>query len=151
MANTQGNAPLRKQVPERPSTYMHRNVFVGGSFLSRSEAAGAIRDGYADRIMWGSDYPHVESTFQYPGTEDFTGAESIGKLALRFTFAGLPEDEVRAMLGLTAAKVYGLDVGELTAVARAIHAPTFADVSVPLAEPPGGASTLAFRTYGPWA
>jgi hypothetical protein len=104
-----------------------------------------------DRIMWGSDYPHVESTFRYPGTDDFAGEESIGKLALRFTFAGLPEDHVRAMLGLTAAKVYGLDVDELTAVARAIHAPTYADVSVPLTEPPVGASTLAFRTYGPWA
>jgi predicted TIM-barrel fold metal-dependent hydrolase len=151
MANTQGNAALRKQVPERPSTYMHRNVFVGASFLSRSEAAGAVRDGYADRLMWGSDYPHVESTFQYPGTDDFEGAESVGRLALRFTFAGLPEDQVRSLLGLTAAKVYGLDVDELSAVARAIDAPTFAGVSVPLDEAPVGASTLAFRTYGPWA
>ena len=151
MANTQGNAALREQVPERPSTYMHRNVFVGASFLSRSEAAGAIRDGYADRLMWGSGYPNVESTFQYPGTDDFDGAESVGRLALRFTFDGLPEDEVRAILGLTAAKVYGLDVDELTAVASAIDAPTFADVSVPLTEPPVGGSTLAFRTYGPWA
>jgi predicted TIM-barrel fold metal-dependent hydrolase len=151
MANAQGNAALREQVPERPSTYMHRNVLVGASFLSRSEAAAASRDGYADRIMLGSDYPHVESTFPYPGTDDFDGAESIGRMALRFTFAGLAEDEVRAMLGLTAAKVYGLDVDELTTVARAIDAPTFADISVPLAEAPIGASTLAFRTYGPWA
>jgi hypothetical protein len=30
---------------------MHRNVFVRASFLSRSETAGAIRDGYADRLM----------------------------------------------------------------------------------------------------
>jgi predicted TIM-barrel fold metal-dependent hydrolase len=81
IATTQGNAPLRAQVPERPSTYMLRNVFVGESFLSRSEAARALRDGYADRLMRGSDYPHVESTFQYPGTDDFDGEQSVGQAA----------------------------------------------------------------------
>jgi predicted TIM-barrel fold metal-dependent hydrolase len=151
MTTTQGNAPLLEQVPQRPSDYMHRNVFIGASFLSRAEASAAIRDGYADRIMWGSDYPHVESTFQYPGTDDFASQTSIGKLALRFTFAGLPEGDVRAMLGLNAAKVYGLDVDALGTVARRIHAPSFEDVSDPLEEVPAGASALAFRTYGPWA
>jgi predicted TIM-barrel fold metal-dependent hydrolase len=151
MTTTQGNGALLEQVPRRPSEYMHRNVYIGASFLSRAEASAAVRDGYADRIMWGSDYPHVESTFQYPGTDDFAGQTSIGRLALRFTFAGLPEDDVRAMLGLNAAKVFDLDVDALGSVARRIHAPSFEDVSDPLEEVPTGASALAFRTYGPWA
>lgn len=151
MTTTDGNAALLEQVPQRPSVYLHRNVYIGASFLSRGEASAAIRDGYGDRIMWGSDYPHVESTFQYPGTDDFEGQTSIGKAALRFTFAGLPEDDVRAMLGGNAAKVYGLDLDALGRVARDIDAPTFDEVSTPLDEVPAGASALAFRTYGPWA
>jgi hypothetical protein len=77
------------QVRERPSTYMHRNVFVGASFLSRSEAARDSRRLRRPPHVR-SDYPHVESTFQYPGTDDFDDAESIGRMALRFTFAGVP-------------------------------------------------------------
>ncbi|HZP30847.1 MAG TPA: amidohydrolase family protein [Acidimicrobiia bacterium] len=150
MTTTRGNAALRRQVPRRPSEYMHRNVYIGASFLSHAEAEGAIRDGYADRIMWGSDYPHLESTFQYPG-DDFTGGTSTGKQALRFTFAGIPEDHVRAMVGLTAAHVFGLDVPSLERIAAAIDAPTYEDVSVPLEAVPAGASPLAFRTFGPWS
>ena len=127
------------------------NVFVGGSFLSRSEASHAVRDGYSGRIKWGADYPHMEGTFQYPGSDDFTAATAYGKLSMRFTFAGLPEAEVRAMLGETAAAVYGLDLDALANVARAIDTPTFDDVSEPLLEVPAGASPFAFRTIGAWA
>ena len=101
--------------------------------------------------MWGSDYPHMESTFQYPGTTDFDGHTSYGKLALRFTFAGLDEPHVRAILGETACRVYDLDRGELANVARTIGAPTYDEVNTPLATVPEGASTFAFRTVGPWA
>jgi predicted TIM-barrel fold metal-dependent hydrolase len=148
---TPSNDALRAQVPRRPSEYLHRNVYIGGSFLSRAEAAAAVEGGYADRIMWGSDYPHMESTFQYPGTDDFTGATSYGRLALRFTFAGLEEGPVRTMLGETAAAVYGLDLGALARVAAVIGAPTYEDVSEPLEAVPAGASAFAFRTFGPWA
>lgn len=143
-AASRGNAALQRQVPKPPSEYLHRNVYVGASFLSRAEAEGAIRDGYADRLMWGSDYPHMEGTFQ-------VGDTSIGKASLRFTFAGLPEDVVRAMVGETAAKVYGLDLGALAAIAKGIDAPTFEELSEPLEAVPAGASPFAFRTVGPWA
>jgi predicted TIM-barrel fold metal-dependent hydrolase len=148
---TRGNDALRAQVPRRPSEYLHRNVSIGGSFLSRAEARAAIEGGYADRVMWGSDYPHMESTFQYPGTTDFDGHTSYGKLALRFTFAGLDERYVRAMLGETACRVYDLNRGELANVARTIGAPTYDEVNTPLATVPEGASAFAFRTVGPWA
>ena len=120
---TSSNAALRAQVPRRPSEYLHRNVYIGGSFLSRAEAEAAVEGGYADRIMWGSDYPHMESTFQYPGTDDFTGATSYGRLALRFTFARLEEGPVRTMLGETAAAVYGLDLGDARARRRRHRSP----------------------------
>jgi predicted TIM-barrel fold metal-dependent hydrolase len=144
LAASRGNVALQRQVPKAPSEYLHRNVYVGASFLSRSEAEGAIRDGYADRLMWGADYPHMEGTFQ-------VGDTSIGKLSLRFTFAGLPETVVRPILGETAARVYGLDLGALGAIAKEIDAPTFAELSEPVEVIPPGASPFAFRTIGPWA
>ncbi|MCU1487195.1 MAG: amidohydrolase 2 [Actinomycetia bacterium] len=144
LAASRGNAALQRQVPKAPSEYLHRNVFVGASFLSRAEAEGAIRDGYADRLMWGADYPHMEGTFQ-------VGDTSIGKLSLRFTFAGLPEATVRAVVGGTAAEVYGLDLAALQAIATKIGAPTFGELSEPVEVVPEGASPFAFRTVGPWA
>jgi predicted TIM-barrel fold metal-dependent hydrolase len=145
-ANTAGGGPLRKQVPRTPSEYLHRNVFIGGSFLSRREAEGAVRDGYWDRIMWGSDYPHMEGTWQL-------GDTSFTRLSLRFTFAGLDEHVVRAMLGGTAASVYGLDPEALDVIAEHVGAPTFAELSEPveLDAVPAGASSFAFRTRGPWS
>jgi predicted TIM-barrel fold metal-dependent hydrolase len=143
-STTAGGGALARQVPRPPSEYLHRNVYIGASFMSRAEADGAIRDGYADRMMWGSDYPHMESTFQ-------SGPTSYTRLSLRFTFAGIDESLVRAMVGGTAAEVYGLDTDALAATARAIEAPTFADISEPLETVPAGGSPFAFRTFGPWA
>jgi predicted TIM-barrel fold metal-dependent hydrolase len=141
---TASEGPLRRQVPRRPSEYLHDNVFIGASFLSRAEAQGAVRDRYVDRIMWGSDYPHMESTWQ-------VGSTSYSRLSLRFSLAGLEEPTVRAIVGETAAKVYGLDLAALRKVAAAIGAPTYNELSEPLEKVPAGASPFAFRTVGPWA
>lgn len=142
-ANTAWGGPLKKQVPRAPSEYLHRNVYIGASFLSRAEAHGAVRDGYADRVMWGSDYPHMEATWQ-------RGPTAYSPLSLRFALSGLDEPTVRAMVGGTAAEVYRLDLDALTATAARIGAPTFAELSEPLDEVPVGASPFAFRTRGPW-
>ena len=102
--------------------------------------------------MWGSDYPHMEGTFQYPGTDDLDGHTSYTRLSLRFTFAGLDEPTVRAMVGGTAAA--GLRARprrRWPPWPRAIGAPTFAEISEPLDAVPAGASSFAFRTFGPWA
>lgn len=141
---TSMGGPLRRQVPKPPSEYLHRNVFIGGSFLSRDEAQGAIRDGYGDRVMWGSDYPHMESTFQ-------AGDIPMSHLSMRFTFEGLDQEAVRAMLGGTAINVYGLDGSALQRIALEIDAPTFTEIKQPLDVIPSGASPFAFRTVGPWA
>jgi len=47
-----------------PSDYFHRNVFAG----FQEDAMGIRADATAissgvDNLLWGSDYPHVESTF----------------------------------------------------------------------------------------
>ena len=145
------NPRLMAQVPRRPSEYMHDNVFIGASFLSRQEATDAVDGGYTDRLMWGADYPHMEGTFQYPGTDDLSGGPSYTPLSLRFALAGLDEATVRAIVGETAAAVYGLDLDVLRRVAAEIDAPTFAEISEPLDAVPAGASSFAFRTMGPWA
>ncbi len=143
LANASDGA-FARQVPRRPSEYLHRNVYIGASFLSRDEAYGAVRDGYADRLMWGSDYPHMESTWQ-------AGETAYSRLSLRFSLSGLGESDVRAIVGETAAKVYGLDLPALREVAAAIEAPTYEAISQPLEAVPAGASPFAFRTAGPWA
>jgi predicted TIM-barrel fold metal-dependent hydrolase len=144
LTNTRYGGALARQVPKAPSEYLHRNVYIGASFLSRAEARGAVRDGYADRVMWGSDYPHMESTFQ-------VGDTAYSHLSLRYTFEGLAEDVVRAMVGGTATDVYGLDRDALAGVAADIGAPSYDQLTEPLDAIPAGASPFAFRTVGPWA
>lgn len=58
--------------------------------------------------MWGSDYPHLEGT--WPNTMK----------ALTETFHDFAEEDIRAILGLNAAKVYGFDVNALSAIAKEI-------------------------------
>lgn len=83
-----------------------------------------------ERILWGSDYPHYESTFPHT------------RLALRHTFNDVGEEDTRKMLGLSAAELCGFDLEALAPLA-AKYGPTWAELSVPLAErgrnePPAG-------------
>ena len=73
-----------------------------------------------DRIMWGSDFPHLEGCWPY------------SKEHLRLAFAGVDPDDVAAMVGENAAEVYGLDLDVLAPLA-AKHGPTVAEVDTPLA------------------
>jgi predicted TIM-barrel fold metal-dependent hydrolase len=144
LAHTRGNPALARQVPRPPSEYLGRNVFVGASFLSRAEAEGALRDGYADRLMWGADYPHMEGTFQ-------RGTPGHSLASLRFALAGVDREMVERIVGGTAVDVYGLDRAALQQVAADIGAPTYDEINSPLDAVPVGASSFAFRTHGPWA
>jgi predicted TIM-barrel fold metal-dependent hydrolase len=91
---------LRAHLDLKPSEYWARQCFVGASMLSRQECEVRHRIGVAT-MMWGSDYPHPEGT--WPHTRQH----------LHETFAGVPEPELRAMLGATAARVYGFDPARL--------------------------------------
>lgn len=105
-------------LPLAPSDYFRRNCWVGASFPSPADVH-AIRFLGADRVMWGSDYPHDEGT--YPHTRE----------SLRRTFVGLDRDELTAVLSGTAAEVYRADLAALAPLA-AQHGPTFDELQVPL-------------------
>ena len=139
---------LGDQVPRRPSEYCMTNVSIGGSFLAAFEARDAVDKGYADRVMWGSDYPHMEGTWQQPADEH---EPPITKVALRHTFSGIGRDDVLAMVGGNAMRVYGLDPTALASVAARIGAPTVTELTTPVDAIPERASAFAFREFGPWA
>lgn len=113
-----------------PSEYFRRNVWIGVSFPSPSEAEARHSIG-VDRFLWGSDYPHHEST--YPYTRE----------GLRRSFPGARTDELRAVLGGNAAAVYGFDLDALAPLA-AESGPTIAELAEPLPEIPSDATSPAF-------
>ena len=59
-----------------------------------------------DRLLWGSDYPHLESS--WPELRP----------RLRELVQGLPEEDVRAFCGENLARAYGLDLDALRDYAR---------------------------------
>jgi predicted TIM-barrel fold metal-dependent hydrolase len=79
-----------------PTEYFQRQCFIGASFMPKHEGEYRHRIGL-DRIMWGSDYPHMEGT--WPNTMEH----------LRATFSTYPESEIRAILGTNALEAYGFD------------------------------------------
>jgi predicted TIM-barrel fold metal-dependent hydrolase len=91
----------------RPSEYWRRQCHVGSSFMRPAEAALRHVVGI-DKIMWGSDYPHKESSFPF------------SRAALRRTFAGIDPTEVQQMLGGNAAELYGFDMVRLAEVAAQV-------------------------------
>ena len=96
-----------KDLSLSPSGYFARNCFIGASFMPAHE--GRFRHAIGvDKLMWGSDYPHLEGT--WPNTLK----------ALHETFGDYPEDEIRAILGRNAASVYGFDTGALQPIADEI-------------------------------
>jgi predicted TIM-barrel fold metal-dependent hydrolase len=131
-------ALLREVLPDMPSAYFRRNVFIGDSFMSRREAQMALDAGLEANFLWGSDYPHEEGTWP------------VTLSSLRATFAGFEPAAIKAMAGENAARVYGLDVDRLRDVADRIG-PTVAAVSEPLDALPEGHRGFAFREVGKYA
>ncbi|HWD52755.1 MAG TPA: amidohydrolase family protein [Acidimicrobiales bacterium] len=113
--DTHGAAPVRSYLKLRPEEYFDRHVFLGASLMKRYEAEMREEIGL-ERLMWGADYPHLE------------GAAPVHRLILRHVFGGMPEEDVRRMLGLNAARVYGFDVAQLQEVADRTG-PTVADLA----------------------
>jgi predicted TIM-barrel fold metal-dependent hydrolase len=118
-----------------PSEYWRRNCFVGASAMAPFEAQASNEAGL-ETVMWGDDYPHLEGT--WPRT----------RLAMRNTFAGMAEDDVRAILGANGVRLLGLDEDALQAVADRIG-PRPEDLASPLS-PEDFPAYLgqAFRTKG---
>ena len=116
-----------------PSEYWSTNCAIGASFLHRDDCERRDALG-VDRIMWGSDYPHLE------GTPPFS------KESIRKTFAGVAEAEVRAMLGGNAAEIYGFDLDALDPIAARVG-PAVADVAAGLDRIPDGVTSPAFADH----
>ena len=113
--DTHGGAPVRSYLKLRPAEYFDRHVFLGGSLMHRGEAE--MRDEIGvDRLMWGADYPHLE------------GAAPVHRLILRQVFGGLPEEDIRRILGGNAAGVFGFDEALLQEVADRVG-PTVEDLA----------------------
>ncbi|HLN16418.1 MAG TPA: amidohydrolase family protein [Acidimicrobiales bacterium] len=122
-----------------PREYWHRNCYMGASFMRRVEAPLRYQIG-VDRIMWGVDYPHSEMTYPY------------SRESLRWTFADVAADEMRQMLGGTAAEVYGFDLDVLAPIAARVG-PTVEEITVPLDQPPADSISLGFTQENfnrPW-
>jgi hypothetical protein len=117
-------------LPLAPSEYFHRNCWLGASFPSPVEAASRHEVGI-DRFMWGSDYPHHESTHPYT------------REGLRRAFAGTEPDELQRVLGGNAAAVYGFDLDALAPLADTVG-PTVAELAEPLVEIPADATSPGF-------
>ena len=95
-----GEAIYRFKGGMRPSDFFHRNVVL--SF--QEDAIGIrLRDVIGvDNMMWGSDYPHSESTFPR------------SRKILEDILAGVPDDEGAKIAGTNTARVYRFDVARLT-------------------------------------
>ena len=103
-----------KDLSLSPTEYFERNCFIGASFMPDHEGRDRHRIGL-EKLMWGSDYPHLEGT--WPNT----------MAALRKTMGEYPEDEIAALLGGNAAKVYDFDVQSLRPIADRIG-PTLEEI-----------------------
>ncbi len=79
---------------ERPSDYVRRNCFFVAEPEERSIDAMLTLVG-EDRILWGSDYPHIDSTLEAP-------------TLIRASVASLSRARRDAVLGGNAARVFGL-------------------------------------------
>ena len=116
--------------PKRPSEYFAENCWVGMSFPSPGEAA-TRRELGTERIMWGSDYPHDESTF--PNTRE----------GLRRAFSDADRSELDLLLAGNAAGVYGFDLAALSRLA-AEWGPTVEELREPFTGIPDGNRSPAF-------
>jgi predicted TIM-barrel fold metal-dependent hydrolase len=116
--DTHGGAPVRSYLKMRPSEYFEKHVWLGGSLMKRYEAEMRHEIGI-DKLMWGADYPHLE------------GAAPVHRETLRYIFGGLPEAELRQILGGNAVDLWGFDAAQLQEVADRVG-PTVADLATPL-------------------
>lgn len=115
---------FREHLSMPPSDYVDRNCAFaastpGGDDIDRRHEIGV------GNILWGNDFPHPEGT--YPYTRE----------RVRQRFGSMDVAEARAILGLNAVEVYGLDAGSLAPLVERIG-PIVAEIhgDAPLQEIP---------------
>ncbi len=117
--------PIVEGLSLLPSEYWARQCHVGASFMRPTEAARRSEVGI-DCIMWGNDYPHLESSFPH------------SRVALQLAFGTVDPPEVQAMVGGNAAELYGFDLEVLAPIAAAVG-PSIEELRQPLDHLPEGA------------
>ena len=80
----------------RPGEYLRDNIYFG--MIDDPLAIRTLDDIGADRVLWGSDFPHPPST--YPNTH----------AVLDRVLGGLPLETQRDIAGRNVMKVYGIDL-----------------------------------------
>ncbi len=113
------------------SEYFARNVWMGVSQPTPDDVE-AIQQFGADRIMWGSDYPHDEGT--YPYTREH----------LRQLFSDQKPADMQRLLAENAATFYDFDLAALAPLA-AKFGPTVPEISAPLDELPAEPNEALLR------
>jgi predicted TIM-barrel fold metal-dependent hydrolase len=98
-----GDTPLTRS----PSSYWTTNCGVVASSIRRVEVEQREEIGI-DQLMFGTDFPHPEGT--WPNTNDW----------LRAALTGVPEADVRKIVGENAIRFFGLDAAALAPIAARI-------------------------------
>ncbi len=86
--------PMAEPLAMRPSDYFRRNLW----FVAEPEerTIGSVLDLVGeDRVLWGSDFPHVDATLEAPQL-------------IRASLEGLAPDRQRRVLGENARRLFGL-------------------------------------------
>jgi predicted TIM-barrel fold metal-dependent hydrolase len=87
---------VRERLSKRPSDYWREHCAITATFVSRAEVEMREAIGVGN-LLWGSDYPHPEGTWPFTET------------CLQHAYHGVPESEVRQMLGTNALALYGFE------------------------------------------
>ncbi|MFI0141934.1 amidohydrolase family protein [Streptomyces luteogriseus] len=87
-------------LPMAPSKYWRRQCYAGATFIHPTETAIRHRVG-VDKLLWGSDYPHLEASYPY------------SKAAIQTALKGVPATECEQILAGNAARIYGFDLERL--------------------------------------
>jgi len=87
-----------------PSDFYYRNIALS---FQEDDIGIRLRDVIGvDNMMWGSDYPHSESTFP-------RSREVLDRI-----LQGVPQNERAKVVGLNAARLYNFDLDVITAGAE---------------------------------